>query len=90
MDLTASDRFPQNHFPVLEMPAKEGEKGAKKEEKKADAAAPEEEKSAEEVKYEAKATVSEPGASSVLENRPKKKPSKTEKKATDMSNMTLL
>ena len=79
MDLTESTRFPQNHFPVLEMPAKEGkegESGDKQEEPKKDAR---------EEQEEAKAAAAPEGASSVLENRPKREPSKSEKGATIMS-----
>lgn len=76
IDLTASDKFPQNHFPVLEMPAGEGKNEESKKESKADKATEEEKKDPNEAKEEAKAAAAEPGASSVLENKPKKEKTK--------------
>jgi len=60
--------------------AKEG--GEKKEAEKKGEEAP---KDPEEAKEEAKAAASDEGASSVLENKPKRKPSASEKKATVLS-----
>jgi hypothetical protein len=68
------------------MPAKEKEGEEKKEEAKAE----EEKKDPNEAKEEAKAAAAEPGASSVLENKPKRAPTKSEKKATMMSDALML
>jgi len=79
-DVTDSTGFPQNHFPVLEMPAKKEEaKGAA-----------EEVKDPNEEKEEAKAAAAPEGATSRLENRPKKKPSKAEAKAGSIGESMLV
>jgi len=84
-DVTSSDNFPQNHFPTLEMPPKEGKEGEADAAPKKAEAPEEEKKDANELKEEAKAEAAPEGASSVLENRPKKKPSKSEKGASTMA-----
>ena len=63
------------------MPAKEGKEGDKKDAGKSE----EEKKDPIEAKEEEKAAAAPEGASSVLENRPKVPKSKSEKKATMMS-----
>jgi hypothetical protein len=66
------------------MPAEASKEGGKGDKKK-EAPAEEPKKDANEEKEEAKAAAAPEGASSVLENRPKKVPSASEKKATMMS-----
>jgi hypothetical protein len=75
-----SDKFPQNHFPVLEMPESKEGKGAAKEE----------EKDPNEAKEEAKAEAADAGASTTPEKKPVRKLSNSEKKANTMASSLLV